>query len=364
MQPDYFRPYRQAAIESILLKISLQALDSCIVTDLSVIRWLTGFSGSSARLLITQARTFLFTDFRYREQALCEVDLAEIIIPPDGFIDALASGNYPMGMVAGLQSDDITWHEASRLIDALSGKVKIVPVGSFFDEFRMIKNGIEIMKMQQAAAISEQVLDKIISMISPAVTELDLAAEITYQHKKLGADKDSFDPIVAGGPRSAMPHARPANLHFVPGEFIVLDIGCVYEGFASDQTRTVALGTVSREAKKVYHIVQTAQALGIRSAAIGMKACELDGLIRRYIDDHGYGEAFGHGLGHGVGLDVHEEPRISPKGRHELQENMVFTIEPGIYLPGKFGVRIEDTVLMTPDGAKPMQRFTKELIEL
>jgi len=144
MQPDYFRPYRQAAIESILLKISLQALDSCIVTDLSVIRWLTGFSGSS--------------------------------------------GNYPMGMVAGLQSDDITWHEASRLIDALSGKVKIVPVGSFFDEFRMIKNGIEIMKMQQAAAISEQVLDKIISMISPAVTELDLAAEITYQHKKLGAE--------------------------------------------------------------------------------------------------------------------------------------------------------------------------------
>lgn len=356
--------YREEALRKVVKKMMSQALDSAIVTDLAVIRWLTGFSGSSARLLITREKSWLFTDFRYREQAAEEVDVAETVIAGDGFAAELGSGRYPLGETVALQSDNVTWHEATRLIEQMVGKQRVIPVDSFFDEFRMVKNAIELIKMRRAAEISELAFETVLPMILPSVTELDIAAEISYQHKKLGAEKDSFDPIVAGGARSAMPHATPSTARFKSGELIVIDIGCVYEGYASDQTRTVALGHVSAEARKVYRIVQEAQALGIASARCGMSGKELDAHVRDFIAAHGYGDEFGHGLGHGVGLEVHEEPRISPKGECVLQENMLFTIEPGIYLPGKFGVRIEDTVVMGPLGATPLQRLGKELIEL
>ncbi len=357
-------PYSEKALGMVLAKMMSRALDSCIVTDLSVIRWLTGFSGSNARLVVTPEKSWLFTDFRYKEQASREVEYAEVVIAADGFSAELASGRYPLGETVGLQSDKITWHEASQLIEQLHGKQLVIPVDSFFDEFRMIKHEIELVKMRRAAEISELVLAEVLTMISPSVTELDIAAEISFQHKKLGADKDSFEPIVAGGTRSAMPHARPSRAVFKSGELIVIDMGCVYEGYASDMTRTVALGHVSTEARNVYRIVKEAQALGLASTKCGMKAQELDGEVRRFITAHGYGNEFGHGLGHGVGLEVHEEPRISLKGECILKENMVFTIEPGIYLPGKFGVRIEDTVVMGPNGVTPFQSFSKELIEL
>jgi Xaa-Pro aminopeptidase len=364
MNSQQITHYRKEAFRMVLNKMLSQALDSAIVTDLAVIRWLTGFSGSSARLLITREKSWLFTDFRYREQAAEEVVVAETVIAADGFAAELGSGRYALGETVALQSDHVTWHEATRLVEQMVGHQRVIPVDSFFDEFRMVKNAIELMKMRRAAEISELAFEAVLPMISPSVTELDIAAEISYQHKKLGAEKDSFDPIVAGGARSAMPHATPSTARFKSGELIVIDIGCIYEGYASDQTRTVALGHVSAEARKVYRIVQEAQALGIASARCGMSGKELDAHVRDFIAAHGYGDEFGHGLGHGVGLEVHEEPRISPKGECVLQENMLFTIEPGIYLPGKFGVRIEDTVVMGPLGATPLQRLGKELLEL
>ena len=364
MDTKQITPYRKEALGMVIMKMMSRALDACIVTDLSVIRWLTGFSGTNARLVVTREKSWLFTDFRYKEQASREVEVAEVVIAVDGFAAELSSDSYPLGETVALQSDNITWHEATRIIEQLHGKQRVIPVDSFFDEFRMVKHEIELQKMRRAAEISELVLEKVIPMISSSVTELDIAAEISFQHKKLGADKDSFDPIVAGGPRSAMPHAKPSKAKFVPGELIVIDMGCVYEGYASDQTRTVALGHVSSEARHIYQIVKEAQELGIASARCGMKAKELDSEVRQFINAHGYGDEFGHGLGHGVGFEVHEEPRISPKGEHVLHENMVFTIEPGIYLPGKFGVRIEDTVVMGLHGAIPLQRFSKELIVL
>lgn len=356
--------YREAALKMVLGKMMAQALDACIITDLSVIRWLTGFSGSSARLIVTGEKSWLFTDFRYKEQAAREVRVAETVISTEGFDAELGSGRYVLGQSVALQSDNITWHEATRLIERLHGRQRVIPVHAFFDEFRMVKHETELMKMRRAAEISESVFEAVLPLISPLTTELDIAAEISYQHKKLGAEKDSFDPIVAGGPRSAMPHAKPSSIRFKPGELIVIDMGCVYEGYASDQTRTVALGKVSEEARNIYRIVQGAQELGIASAKCGMTGKELDAIVRGYIAGHGYSDEFGHGLGHGVGFEVHEEPRISPKGELLLQENMVFTIEPGIYLPGRFGVRIEDTVVLGAGGAEPFQRLSKELIEL
>ncbi|MEI6847912.1 MAG: aminopeptidase P family protein [Chlorobiaceae bacterium] len=356
--------YRNEAVRMVLEKMMSLAFDACIVTDLFVIRWLTGFSGSSAKLIVTKEKRWLFTDFRYLEQATHEVDMAETVLTSEGFETELLSGRYPLGKIVALQSDHVTWYEATMLIEKLNGRYRVIPVKSFFDEFRMIKNEIELMKMHRAAEVSEAVFNTVLPLISQSVTEIDIAAEISYQHKKLGAEKDSFEPIVASGIRSAMPHARPSKLQFKPGDLIVIDMGCVYEGYASDQTRTVALGHVSEEARNVYRIVFEAQELGLVSAKCGMTGKKLDGIVRSYITAHGYADAFGHGLGHGVGLEVHEEPRISPKGELVLQENMVFTIEPGIYLPGKFGVRIEDTVVLGQNGAIPLQRSSKELIEL
>jgi Xaa-Pro aminopeptidase len=355
---------KEESRRKVLGKMMSMSLDAFIVTDLSVIRWLTGFSGTNARLLVTRQKSWLFTDSRYREQAANEVHAAEPVITSEGFSRELASGRYPLGKTVAVQADSVTWHEAAKLVAMLEGKQRVIPADSFFDELRMVKNGIELEKMRQAAGISEKVLERILPLISPSVTELDIAAEISYLHKKFGAEKDSFDPIVAGGPRSSMPHARPTKENFVPNSFIILDFGCVVDGYASDQTRTVALGRVPDEARNVYRVVQDAQSLGVRSARSGMTGMELDAVVRSFIAGKGFGAEFDHGLGHGIGLDVHEEPRISRTGSHLLQENMVFTIEPGIYLPGKFGVRIEDTVMLGPLGALPFQRFPTDLLEL
>lgn len=350
-------------VEPLLEKMSRLGVGTLMVSDLHVIRWLTGFSGSSARVLLSRNRRVLFTDFRYGEQVRQEVDSMESVIVQNGYAEAFIEGGYLQGERLGIQAEQVTVHEAEKLAEKLKG-LEIVPVNGFFDEFREIKNDLEIIWMKRAAAISEQVLEEILPLISPGVTETEIAAEISYRHKRLGAEKDSFDPIVASGARSALPHARPGKDKFRPGNLIVIDMGCVYNGYASDQTRTVAFGRVPDEARKVYGTTKEAQQLGIDSARPGMPGKKLDALVRDHIEKSGYGAFFGHGLGHGVGVEVHEKPRLGKTSDDHLFAGSVFTIEPGIYLPGKFGVRIEDTVVMRENGVEPFQRFTKELIEL
>ncbi|HWR01389.1 MAG TPA: aminopeptidase P family protein [Chlorobaculum sp.] len=355
--------HRASQLENIYRKMSAEGIDSLLVTDLAAIRWLTGFSGSSAKLLLAGGSAVLFTDFRYQEQVRQETFGIGTVVMKGGFAAELSSGPWVLGDRMALQADHVSWHEQQQLSESLAGR-RFHGVTGFFDEFTEFKHLAELEKMRHAVQISESVLDQVIPMISPDITEIDLAAEISYLHRKLGAEKDSFDPIVAGGVRSAMPHARPTTSKFEPGSLIVLDIGCIVDGYASDQTRTVALGGIPEEARQVYRIVQRAQQLGIDAARAGMAARDLDGEVRAFIAAEGYGEAFGHGLGHGVGIMVHESPRIGTTASRTLYEGMVFTIEPGIYLPGRFGVRIEDMVVLGPDGASPIQRFTKELIEL
>ena len=343
--------------------MSRLGIDTLMVSDLHVIRWLTGFNGSSAKVLLGRSHSLLFTDFRYAEQVEHEVDSMETVIIQNGYADAFIDGGYLQGERLGIQAEQVTVHEAGKLAEKLKG-LEIVPVNGFFDEFREIKNDLEIAWMKQAAAISEQVLEEVLPLISSGVTEVEIAAEISYRHKRRGAEKDSFDPIVASGVRSALPHAKPEKEKFRPGSLIVIDMGCIYNGYASDQTRTVAFGKVTDEARKVYDITREAQQLGIDSARPGMPGRELDALVRGYIEKRSYGAFFGHGLGHGVGVEVHEKPRLGKTSDDHLFTDSVFTIEPGIYLPGKFGVRIEDTVVMHENGVEPFQQFTKELIEL
>jgi Xaa-Pro aminopeptidase/Xaa-Pro dipeptidase len=357
------RSHQASLRENIYRKMSAEGINSMLVTDLAAIRWLTGFSGSNARLLLTAGAAVLFTDFRYQEQVRQETSGIGTVILKGSFVSELISGAWNLGDCMALQADHVSWHDMQQLSAGLEGR-KFHGVTAFFDEFTEFKHLAELEKMRHAVTISERVLDEVIPMISPDISEIDLAAEISYRHRKLGAEKDAFDPIVAGGIRSAMPHARPTASKFEPGTLIVIDIGCIVDGYASDQTRTVALGRISEEERRVYRTVQRAQQLGIESARAGITARDLDAGVRAFIAAEGYGEAFGHGLGHGVGIMVHESPRIGTTATRTLYEGMVFTIEPGIYLEGRFGVRIEDTVVLGPDGAEPLQKFTKELIEL
>jgi len=363
MLHDLLQDHRAALLGEIYRKLAAESIDSLLVTDLPTIRWLTGFSGSNARLLVADGKTVLFTDFRYQEQVRRETSGIATVIMKESLSKELTSGPWRLGERMALQADKVTWHEMQQLSSALGGR-QFVPVTAFFDGFRQVKHIAELDRMRRAVACSEQVLEEVIPLISPGVTEIDIAAEISYRHRRLGAEKDSFDPIVAGGVRSSMPHARPTTAKFEPGTLIVIDMGCVVDGYASDQTRTVALGKIPEEAGKVYSIVRRAQQLGIEAAVSGMAARDLDAAVRGFIASEGYGEAFGHSLGHGVGVEVHEGPRIGSAGTETLREGMVFTVEPGIYLEGRFGVRIEDMVVMGPGGAEPLQVFTKELIEL
>ncbi|ASQ91729.1 peptidase M24 [Prosthecochloris sp. GSB1] len=344
-------------------KLAAENLDAMLVTDPSVIRWLTGFSGSSAQVLLSPERSLILTDFRYKQQVGEEVSVMDSLVIDEGYVESLAAIETLRGRRLGFQSDRVTVSTYGRMAEKLEG-LTLVAVEGFFDEFRMIKSDIELRSMRRAAAISEQVLEKVLPMISTRVTEAEIAAEISYWHRRLGAEGDSFDPIVASGPRSALPHARPGHEKFRPGSMIVMDFGCVCDGYASDQTRTFAFGDVPGEAREIYGIVRDAQQLGLDSARPGMEASRLDGIVREYIASKGYGEAFGHSLGHGVGVEVHENPRLSVKSSHRLPVGVVFTVEPGIYLPGRYGVRIEDTVVMEEGGATPFQRFTKELVML
>lgn len=363
MKTATLHTFRNSLRDKIFRKMAADGLNSLLVTDLAAIRWLTGFSGSNAKLLLSGGSAVLFTDFRYQEQVRQETSGIATVILRDSLPVTLASGQYTLGDRMALQADQITWQEMRQLSEKLANR-DFVAVSAFFDEFREIKHIEELERMRRAVALSEIVLEEVIGMIGPEVTEIDLAAEISYRHRRLGAEKDSFDPIVAGGIRGAMPHAKPTSSKFEPGTLIVIDMGCIVDGYASDQTRTVAFGRLSDEQRKVYRIVQQAQQLGIDAARAGMAARDLDAEVRSFIAAQGYGEAFGHGLGHGVGVEVHEAPRVGTASTGILREGTLFTVEPGIYLPGRFGVRIEDMVTLGPDGAEPLQQFTKELIEL
>jgi len=363
MEFDSLHQCRSGLRTKIYRKMSAEGLDALLVTDLPTIRWLTGFSGSNAKLLLAGGKTVLFTDFRYQEQVQQETSGIATVILKDALATELASGKWQLGSRMALQADHVTWQEMRQLSEKLVNR-EFTPVSSFFDEFREIKHIAELDRMRRAVELSETVLEAVIGMIGPGVTEIDIAAEISYRHRKLGAEGDSFEPIVAGGARGARPHAKPSPAEFEPGTLIVIDMGCIVDGYASDQTRTVAFGKVSDEQRNVYRIVQQAQQLGIDAAKVGMAARDLDAEVRNFITAAGYGEAFGHGLGHGVGVEVHEAPRVGTASTGTLREGTVFTIEPGIYLPGRFGVRIEDMVALASNGAEPLQRFTKELIEL
>ena len=340
-------------------------IDSFLVKNLSNIRYLCGFSGSAGALLLTKDKDYFISDFRYKTQSKTEVyDDFEIIIYKQnsyGYIaDIIKKHNLKK---IGFESNFLTVNDAEHFKKEFTS-VKFVPVNSAIEKYTSQKNEKEIELTKKAVEITDRVFSKILSIIKPGMTENDISAEISFYHKKYGASGDSFDPIVASGERSAFPHGRPTNKKIANNELVTLDFGCVVEGMKSDMTRTIAFGKIPAECKKIYNIVLEAQIRAVDAVRAGITVKKLDSYARGYIKSKGYGNNFGHGLGHGLGYDIHEGPSINPRTDYKLLVNNIVTIEPGIYVEGLGGVRIEDDVIVKEKGCEILNISPKELIIL
>jgi Xaa-Pro aminopeptidase len=351
-------------LEKIRKKLNEFEIDAILINHPPNIRYLTGFSGSSGLCLISKDNAFFITDFRYKEQVKIQIkNFKKLIATGRTFLDLIQEKGIFKGLKKiGFESEHISFSFVSELKKRFKS-TKFIPTKNFIEEISAVKTPDEIENIKTAIKISEKVFNEILNIIKPGVSEIEIAAEISYLHKKFGAEKDAFDIIVASGWRSALPHGVASEKKLKKGELIVIDFGCVYNGYHSDITRTVAIGRTSSEKRKIYQIVLDAQTKAIENARAGLKANELDSIARDYIKQKGYGKFFGHSLGHGIGTEIHTLPRIAPKSNYVLQKGNVITIEPGIYIPEIGGVRIEDDILINST-AETLTTLPRNLIEL
>ncbi|MEB8264318.1 M24 family metallopeptidase [Mammaliicoccus sciuri] len=322
-------------------------------------RYLSGFTGTSGSLLITQDKSLLITDFRYIQQANDQAQDFEVINQEGPMLskinDLIKEGQYKN---VGVESHLITYNEYQALnTDA----VELSSIESVIETIRMVKDEFEIKLIQKAADIVDETYAHILKWVKLGMTENEVNNEMEMFMRSKGATCSSFDTIVASGHRGALPHGVASNKVIEEGDMITLDFGALYEGYVSDVTRTFAIGQPKEEMKKIYNIVLEAQLTALEQIKPGMTGKEADTIARDIIKSYGYGEQFGHSLGHGIGLEVHEGPALSQKSDIVLEENMCITLEPGIYVDGLGGVRIEDDVLVTKNG---LQRFTKSSKDL
>jgi Xaa-Pro aminopeptidase len=334
----------------------------CIFTnDVNSIRYLTGFTGDSSILYADDYKAVLITDGRYVFQARDEVKYCQVKEYTGSIWEEVAQeiGN---ATNIGFERGSFLYDDFNTLKSLLKPEQELKAID--LRPLRMIKDESELKSLWQAFKISDEAFKRVLTEIKPGMTEKELAARLEYYMRTLGSEKVSFDTIVASGYRSALPHGMPTDKTVEVGDFVTFDFGAVYNGYHSDTTRTVVMGMANSWHKEIYTIVQEAQYRGMKNAKPGITGQELDAMIRDYIDSRGYGKNYNHGLGHGVGLEIHELPCINKRGAIPLELGMTFTIEPGIYIPGKGGVRIEDTVVLTREGAKPFTSLNKQLLEI
>lgn len=339
--------------------------DGILVSNPYNLRAITGFTGGTGYAFLAQGKKVLMTDSRYLEQAEKEAKEFEVILVSQdrtytNVLQELVSSDIK---TLGFEDEDMTYASVKKLQKALPN-LEWIPLGNTLVLERMVKQDWELEAMRRAEHIGDLAFSHILPLIKPGITELEVAAELEYFMKKQGAEKTSFDTIVASGLHSSMPHAVPDNKKIEPGDFITMDFGCVYQGYCSDMTRTVVLGKADSQQKKVYETVLRAQEAALSKIQAGMCCKDVDQIARSIITEAGYGAYFGHALGHGVGLEIHEEPRLSKACDTILQVNMIQTVEPGIYIPGFGGVRIEDMVIIKENGCENLAESPKELLEL
>ncbi len=346
-------------IKNLRKVMNQKGLDAVVVLSPYNRRYLSNFTGSSGSLLITMDAAFLITDFRYIQQATSQSKDFEIVNqsgPMIGKINEMIKEGKLSHV--GVEADLISYNEYQALNTT---NVELSSIEGVIEAIRMIKDDFEIQQIQKAADIADETYEHILKWVKPGMTENEVNNEMEMFMRSKGATCSSFDTIVASGHRGALPHGVASNKVIEEGDMITLDYGALYEGYVSDITRTFAIGEPKEEMKKIYNIVLESQLASLEQIKPGMTGKEADTIARDIIKSYGYGDQFGHSLGHGIGLEVHEGPGLSQKSDFVLEENMCITIEPGIYVEGLGGVRIEDDVLVTKNG---LQRFTKSSKDL
>jgi len=370
---------RLQSIRQILVDQQLEAL---LISQPENLRYLSGFTGREGYLLITAERAVLATDSRYVEQASWQAPLFEVVLvvgePEQTFellLDRLflaekedaehsetmllGPGSAPLPRL-GFEADSLSFATYRRLEPIAERRsLDLVPTSGLVEELRMVKDDGELREIEKAVAVTDEAYAHLLNVLRPGMTEKEAAWEIEKYEREHGAEAVAFDIIVASGPQAALPHAEPSDKPIVQGETIVIDMGARANGYNSDLTRTICLGTPPDELRRIYEVVLNAQEAALAGIQAGMTGAAADALARQVIESAGYGEAFGHSLGHGLGLAVHEMPGLRRQSAQILRDGMVFTVEPGIYLPGRGGVRIEDTVVLENGRVRVLSKAAK-----
>ncbi len=356
-----YRARQQAALG----RMEAARLDALLVVHLPNIRYLTGFSGSNALLLLEPGRAWLYTDGRYREQARLEVHEAKVEIPPKGDLWKAAGRRARRHKQVGLEADHVTIAQRARWLEVWGGHEKgLRPLRGEIEALRMVKEPDEIAAIRRAVELASGGFAKLTAKLRPGMEETAAAGWLEYQLRQAGADGLAFDTILAGGAHGAQVHAHPGSAPLPQRGFVVVDYGVQLGGYCSDMTRTVHLGEPGRKARAVYATVLEAQMAAIAAVKPGAASAAVDRAARRVIQKAGWGAYFPHSTGHGVGLEIHEAPRLGATSKERLAAGQVITIEPGIYIPGWGGVRIEDVVVVTERGAEVLTPTPKQLLRL
>jgi Xaa-Pro aminopeptidase len=347
------------------LRERFDGCEALLVTRLANIRYLTGFTGSAARLLVLPDELVFVTDGRYRDQAADQLAAAGVAArievhttagAQDGALAAASAGIAHLGLEAG----DVTWAAQRRYAADTFPTTELVATEGLVESLRLVKDEGEVARIEEAARIADAALASVRHRLAEGVTEKEFQLELDFAMLRLGAEDRSFETIVGSGPNGAKPHARPSSRRVEQGDLVVLDFGALVEGYHSDISRTVMVGAPSPTQQRMLEVVAASQAAGVAAVRAGATGAEVDRVCRDVITEAGWGESFLHGTGHGVGLDIHEEPRVSATSAATLAPGHVVTVEPGVYLPEHGGVRIEDTVVVTTEGNRRLTHAPKD----
>lgn len=350
-------------MERLRAKLKELGADAFITEKAENRRYLSGFTGSTGWVIVTADQALFVTDFRYIDQAKEQCHGYTIINNQRQPLEAIRQQLQQLQVKKLAFETSISFAAYDQWQKSFAG-VELVPVSGLIEQLRMIKEAAEVEVIRQAARIADEAYEHILGFVKPGMREIDVAIELEFFMRKHGADASAFDMIVASGVRGALPHGRASEKRIEAGEMVTIDFGALYRGYVSDVTRTFAVGEPDPKMKEIYDIVLQAQLNGVNKLKPGMTGKEGDALTRDIIAAAGYAEAYGHSTGHGIGLEVHEGPALSTVSSTVLEPGMVVTVEPGIYVSGLGGVRIEDDVLITADGCEILTKSTKELLIL
>jgi len=349
--------------ERLVEQISSAGSDLLLVTNLLNVRYLTGYTGTNGLALIGPDTRVFVTDFRYVEQAADEVDPSfERVRAPQDLIESVGSLLPEAALRLGFDDAYMSVKDHARLRELLDERVELVAAAGLVERLRLVKSAQEVDQIAAATRIADEALAELLATGLVGRTERELATALEHGMRQRGAQDAGFPSIVAAGAHGALPHAQPREVPVKRGDLVVFDWGARLAGYHSDCTRTVAAGEASAEAREVYAVVLAAQLAGLAAVGVGVSGRDADAAAREVIEAAGHGEHFGHGLGHGVGLEIHEAPRLSQRSEDTLAAGNVVTVEPGVYLPGQFGIRIEDLVVVQDSGPLVLTGLSKELL--